>query len=543
MRKFIKKIVRSNITRKFSLGRDIVESVFNIELSKLPDIANQNDIVNFSKSALDGVLRLPKVNESLNISDNDWQLKKITTSKNTALLWHQSLYHVTCLCKYSIQTNDIRYLNKAVEVFMSWFTWSLGNYKLAFGYTSLMDHAVSNRAISICWLNNAIVKLNFNISDEIKRTIIESLLLHVEWLCNDKYYFKNNHGVMSDRAILLISAKFRAYYNTSLWENKALQRLKYMLLKTFDKDGVCTENSPGYHIFNVRLYEKIVELIKIYEFKNCKVEEFEEIISKAKKASEFMIREDGFTSNVGDSEVTYYKDVPNTYGVVCYEESGFAIIKQKNQYLSLKCGGRSLSHKHLDETSITFRYAGKDIIVDGGNFNYDANDIRRQNSLSYLSHSGFFSKDFDKMVPRNFSVRDFVNKTSLKLIDNNEKKITFRAINNLLDDVNIIRDVSFIYPNKLIIVDEGSSSCCKVWIQKFMLHPKTIIVSREESLVRCCIEGIYFTIRQHCVTDYEIVVNQALYVEKFMSGENCLSIDFIASSKIVELRTVITVEN
>ena len=73
-----------------------------------------------------------------------------------------------------------------------------------------------------------------------------------------------------------------------------------------------------------------------------------------------------------------------------YKNAGWVIIKNDNKYISFKSGMSSEAHKHVDDNSLLFRFAGRDILIDSGMYNYDRDDPIRQYCESARGHSSLY---------------------------------------------------------------------------------------------------------------------------------------------------------
>lgn len=195
----------------------------------------------------------------------------------------------------------------------------------------------------------------------------------------------NNHAVMSLMAVL----NFIAYFGETdkLKWSRVLSRLKFILEVIFDKDGYANENTVGYHVFNVKLIQELYHFLLENNLES--IGWLSELVAKSEELSRALVWQNGEVPPIGDSHVYDAKILPINKSVFL-PESGFAVIKNDSFYLSLICGFRHISHKHVDDTSFTWRVNGVDYITDGGLYNYNQKDRRRAHLLSSKSHSGFF---------------------------------------------------------------------------------------------------------------------------------------------------------
>jgi hypothetical protein len=115
--------------------------------------------------------------------------------------------------------------------------------------------------------------------------------------------------------------------------------------------------------------------------------------------------QDGSIPPLGDSAVYRTKTVSRNKPR-CFFESGFAVIKNDDLYLSILCGAPTETHKQVDDSSITLRFMNRDILIDGGSYTFDRTDPYRRCVASSLGHSGLFLKEFDGLLRREY-LREF----------------------------------------------------------------------------------------------------------------------------------------
>ena len=120
-------------------------------------------------------------------------------------------------------------------------------------------------------------------------------------------------------------------------------------------DGLCNENTIGYHDFNLSFIEGWSSFANITGLSETLVSVLEETILRATSALEFCVWQDGSIPPLGDSAVYRTKTVSRNKSR-CFYESGFAVVKNDDLYLSILCGAPTETHKQVDDLSITLRF-------------------------------------------------------------------------------------------------------------------------------------------------------------------------------------------
>lgn len=531
---------KSHAAIKIKLSTKInYKKIFDFKVDVIFDFLPGRDYIYNAEMALKNLFVLPYISDKIDFSHGyDFSLTNVNLhAKNSVYLWLHSLPYIYDLCLAWEKNYNIEYLKKAVEVFNIWYEWinrDKANKKFAY----IDEHCVANRSIVFCKLIQTIHDSSnqFNLEYPV---IIDLLLEHAEWLYQDEHYIYNNHGTMMDRALLLIAVKFseeKIFFNK--YQNKAFDRLTQMMTNSFGEDGINTENSPGYHIMNINLFESIIKFAKYYNLDKEYIENCSVILDKAREVTPFLLRNDKTTPPIGDTEVAQYLFVPEKFGVACFKSGGMAVVKTKDVYFSLKCGGSSFIHKHIDDTSITFRYLDEDIFIDGGFYNYDINDKIRRYFTSCFAHSGLFTSDFELLLFKNYTVEQLKFLAGIDFCDETPELVQIRCHNNLISNVCLMREIFLIYPNLLLIFDQASCLEEKDIFQHFLIHPNANI--HVQGMTINGRQGkVDFSIKQFIKNEYQLQILNRWYSEKFMDKQDCKLIRFKATARQASFLTVI----
>jgi hypothetical protein len=347
-----------------------------------------------AESALSGTILLANKSRVPVGEGIHWRTTFPINDDTSRLYLHSLLYVSELLYAYRSTKND-RFLTKVLDILRSWldFYQDQDNRRYLESLKSA-DHSTCMRTHVL--IDVIQVDIESRILDrDLAARVVTALYHHALWLEDDSYYGRYNHGVMMDIALLMASLQFSAVEPSRRWKQKATSRLADTLKVAFTEEGINVENTPGYHNFNIKLYESALDLLDHYGISSPYTEMARPIMAKANLALRHMVRQDGVILPIGDSSFIRHPTVEPINEPISYPGSGYAFIKDKDLYLSLKCGFSGLNHKHVDDSSITLTYNGWEVLVDGGSYTYDLENEYRRYLESCLGHSGFF---FEQLV-------------------------------------------------------------------------------------------------------------------------------------------------
>ncbi|MDP5131424.1 MAG: heparinase II/III family protein [Paraglaciecola sp.] len=499
-----------------------------------------------AEKVMQGSFIFPYVGE-LDVSKNNeinWQ-PVFEDNRASKELWFYSFVFLDYLIKAYVITNHDSFWEKAVEFYFSYQNWKTAtaesNVKLFND-----EHAVTNRSLVFSqFLHVATKKSDARLYEQLGN----DLKSHADWLMQDEHYVYNNHGVMMDRALLNAYTQLRELSNSmiisvspsELWLEKALFRLNMMIEKTFDSKGCCTENSPSYHMLNLSLFGAIDSFLRKNNVENAS---FNSKLKLALDAANFMIHEDGTLPLIGDSENKASVYVPDSlhkgkYGVGFFPESGFSIVKEKDFFLTFKCGGSSFSHRHIDDTSITLRVGGLDFICDGGMYNYDNSNELRRYFISHNAHSGFFPASASTVLFKDFETANDLANTTKFASDNYSILIegeSFYNSNTAFTRKLRVEKKSTLSYGDISITDSFESPESEKWIVQFLLHPK-VEVSKSGNGFMLRRDHISVFISFCIESAHEIKVESAFYSPSYLLSEKTSILKVTGESKKLRMMT------
>ncbi|KIH71441.1 hypothetical protein SN16_01795 [Salinicoccus roseus] len=407
-----------------------------------------------------------KLDEVAFESEIDWNYKH-PHSHNTYQLYMHTLNIVGNLTASYLDTNDENYIEKAHSIIISWVNTEDNQY-IANINSSWKDHSVSSRI-----KNLILYQLSAPESLKMSKAVFNAQLKsHGDFLSDRKNYSENNHGMMSDEALLLLSYFMDDEKIGDRFKELAVLRMERMVYKLFSSMSMNLENSPEYHKVTQVLSAKFIDLTKIIgvDFDSrCK-----EIIIKSEYINSLIIQPDKTYPLIGDTGYRKLK-INKVYDNLIDYQAGLAIINTRTEaeadssWLSFKSGYVSTSHKHLDDLSINYVHNGESILVDSGKYNYDGRDPMKQYMKSPSAHSTIFLKDGE------YSLNNAVDDAKcmrLKFVQETKEYVHLAGINHLYDKMKIWRDIIYFESRGMIIIDRYITDSSKVMSQNFNYHEK-----------------------------------------------------------------------
>lgn len=220
----------------------------------------------------------------------------------------------------------------------------------------------------------------------------------LSWLCEPCNYRANNHGLMASIALLSWHVAVERPAGEHAVRDIATQRILDLARTAFDEDGMCNENTVGYHNFNIRCYDDVLAMDAAEHLDPAFAAELKPLLETAESALALCILPDQTVPTLGDSARVSLSRPASRNGLGDFSRSGLAVVKDDRRYVSLVCGSRSEIHKHQDDSSLTLWHKNRPVLVDAGSYLYDRTDPYRRSMESSLGHSGFFVSEIDGVL-------------------------------------------------------------------------------------------------------------------------------------------------
>jgi Heparinase II/III-like protein len=385
------------------------------------------------------------------------------------------------------QGNEDRALQFAVVALRSFLDYSSEfGHKSSIGRIPSADHSAAIRVrVLIKFIQ--VMRERPDVDHALLIKVCDSLKFWSDWLSKPKHYSKNNHGLMGSIALLHSAVQFGATTHASTYLAVATNRIFELGKSSFDREGLCNENTIGYHNFNLKLYRGLVVFCKHYGLSETLVNFLEGTILRATRALEFCVWQDGSIPPLGDSAVYRTKTVSRNKPR-CFFESGFAVVKNDALYLSIMCGAPTETHKQVDDSSITLRFMNRDILIDGGSYTFDRTDPYRRCVASSLGHSGVFLKDFDGLLRREYLRKFGPVSGHIERFEESDQGIRVKCLYSVRGGRAVfIRNIFVCWPDEVAIVDSvevSDAAFSPETVQRFLFGPTLgVRLERRDKLI------------------------------------------------------------
>ena len=423
----------------------------------------------------------------------DWNYQH-NKNKNSYQLYLHALHSLSYLTNAFEETGDLRYLEKGKQILTSWRKYEATNPENMFLW---YDHSVANRTQTLIYYY-LIAKDYVYLEENEYRKLLER---HAEYLMEDENYRKNNHGIMMDKALIMLGIVFDVD-DSKGYTQKGLQRLRDCFHHSFSYKGVHLENSPEYHAFVHKM------LLSIEQYLNENGLSLGESVIAGFELIDgyyrYITKPDGKFPMIGDTKDMKSPKPEKKYDAFCDQIAGIVIFQSENledasksTWMSFVCGFGTLTHKHFDDLSFTLAYKGKDIFIDSGKYGYGSSPERKY-LRSPLAHSIITVANQHK-YSQDEEGKEGDDEISITTFTDNKVYSHVKGINNAYKNVKIERSIFFFKPDLFVIVDKALSTNDKkhTFLQNFNLDPHIIVESISDKVVELLSEQDKIIVEQN----------------------------------------------
>lgn len=487
-----------------------------ISHSKNSDKALENEFVFFGK--FDPV----KFNYNIN-----WNYKH-SHARATYQVYLHCLHMVRYLTNSYLVKKEEKYLDKAKSIIEEWLN-SKENQSFDTKNSAWKDHSAASRMKNIVYFQTNVPE-KFKLESSIFENAIKK---HCEFLAMKEYYSENNHGMMSDEALLFLSNFINDKDSTVKFQEKAILRMERIIYKLFSSRSYNLENSPEYHRLTQNLSSRFIRLVDMMDLEfdaTCR-----KIIEKSFLNNRKIVKPDLTYPLIGDTGLNTASFEKSYDNFIDYQ-AGLAIINTKNTkdlskstWFSFKSGYLLTSHKHHDDLSINYYYEGEDILIDSGKYTYDRRNPKRTFISSPQGHSTIYK------MHNKYNLTDVVydiEKMRINFVYENDEYIHLAGINHLFENIKIFRDIIYFEEYGFIVIDRYNSNERQFMGQNYNLHPDIEVSSEgnNEFLLKTK-NGKLLRLQEHTertLNKYYTIEdeNRGFYSEKFNILLNTHQIEF-----------------
>lgn len=399
----------------------------------------------------------------------DWDYEH-TSSANTYSLYMQCLNAMSLLCDAYHETDEKLFLYKAYEILLDWY--SFMKTRETYNKYVWVDHTAANRVLNIIYFyfsSNDVIELE-------EKIIYDLLVEHGDFLMEDGNYTENNHGIMTDRSLIMLSVFLHKHSSAQEWFDKGKYRLKNAFYRDFSYQGVHLENSPAYHALTKRMFQKVVDFLGNFNlFLDPMIEAG---IKRSDEYLKYIYRPNKKLPIIGDTQQSTSGSINKSFKSFFDPHAGISILQDKGQtaaqstWLAFICGYSSKTHKHRDDLSTSLYYNGMDVLVDSGRYNYDKNNKIRQYLVSPEAHSTITVKDKDYSVTSADKNLDLIRMTGFYTNDTYD---IVKGIHHAYKGVKLTRTVVLLKPDIVLYIDQVKSNQQEHFRQVFNLAPNVAV--------------------------------------------------------------------
>ena len=396
----------------------------------------------------------------------DWNYNH-SNSPNTYLLYLHSLRMIIFLCNAYVESEDKEYLYKAHEILTDWKKFESKRKNKQNKYL-WYDHSVAARTITLIYfysVADGIIKIN-------KTDLVNLLYRHGQFLSEPNHYIENNHGIMMDRALLVLSIFLSESFDSKKWFDLAIERLNSALVRDFSKKYVHLENSPSYHNMTRRIYLGVKKILNEFGIEGNGGFQIE--LAGMNDYLGYIIKPDNFFPLIGDTTKGKLRGIKKKKGFFIDIEAGITVMQKGDFWLSFIAGYKKVTHKHKDDLSFTL-FKGEDIFVDSGPYNYQKNDPIRSYFTSSEAHSTIhipnksYTLSNDNKEQEKIRIRRYRSTDEYDFVSGINKKYEgislIRNIYYLKDDENVIL-IDRVLSNEDITVEQIFNLAPNVEVRK-----------------------------------------------------------------------------
>lgn len=402
------------------------------------------------------------------------------------VLYNQSLRPVSFLCNAYEETGDPVYLEKAKAMVSDWIeNHDPNNPEMWY------VQRTSSRMLNFTYLLE-MLKIEGDDDEEFYQSVVNTFPDHAEVLMDDDGYRWSNHGIMQDRALIQMALLHPDVEGSEEWLQKGLSRLNQRLDsdKYISSEGVNKEHAPNYHYLVLLMLYETQQLLEYHGHTLDHLDKLEQM----KEHLAYVLKPEGKYPIISDSTNDVHMDVEDDFEneylkyvltqgeegekpeqvSMVYEDAGVAIFRDEwktgnnfkdSTYFYFHAGFHNMTHKHADDLSFVLYALGEDIFVNSGKYSYKDPGMRDY-FISSLSKNTVSVNGKSYELNEEDATGGFITDWSA-----GDEYDWVRGQHDLYGHTTITRDVVFIKPNVIIIVDRMDSDKKNTYQQVFNIAP------------------------------------------------------------------------
>ncbi|MFZ5548501.1 MAG: heparinase II/III family protein [Pseudomonadota bacterium] len=332
----------------------------------------------------------------------EWQL----SDRNAEFAMHAWRF-LNPIWKQPEDSSGLEHLGEALSLMRIWSQYAASGGKAA---SLWYDMAVGIRAIHLSLVISLVRALGLH--DEPAFVFLGDLArAHLANLRDPKTTARANHGMWQ-----MMGLKYLAKAQDGVEDAYADKAMRGLVDAAFDVNGVNTENSPFYHLYNLQLLRRIPRPLF-----SAMAAHLESIETRGRQVTEWLTAPDGSFYRFGDTEgkgvpMRRLVDAVSTEGGVAFKDlssSGYALVRgdpanpeTRGFGFAMHVPASSRAHAHADHLSFILYHRGRELFADSGKYIYERGDWRDY-FVSDCAHStvGLVG---EVMLPKHVALQDGV---------------------------------------------------------------------------------------------------------------------------------------
>ncbi|WP_271399350.1 heparinase II/III domain-containing protein [Salinicoccus roseus] len=439
----------------------------------------------YADELLEGRYRLhPNVGVLVFEDGIEWSFQTEKNPRTTQIYLH-SMNYLNYLVYAHNETGEGKYLEKGKEILSHWHEHHAGmekretNNNLAWN-----EHAVSSRAINALWL-----KAHAPDTLEADGQFTSFIKHHLEFLTDNANYTENNHGIMMDKAVLIIALFLADAEEKKPYITIAKKRLEKVLMRDFSYRHVHLENSPEYHRIVVKWFAELAKILKEMDAGFHRT--YYNKIKRAKDYLGYVIDYNHQLPLLGDTGIVNVS-VDKVHDDFFDAEAGIGIFNDETKCSTLlfSAGFQNNTHKHQDDLSLIFSVNKESILADSGKYSYAKDDPFRTHLTSPAAHTTLRveGEDYPLDILGDIRLTNYHTSSRYKYVSGEH---------HMYEGTALKRHVILIDGDKLIIVDDALSEKPKNFIQNFVLDDSVEVEQVNRDMMKLSTPDNTYILKSH----------------------------------------------
>jgi hypothetical protein len=186
-------------------------------------------------------------------------------------------------------------------------------------------------------------------------------------------YMVHNHGVWADLGV----ARAADLLGRQDWAARSIDRLLADATKPWTPAGTSIEQSSSYHLFNVALWGRVVDMLTAHGVAAASVARVRDLVTRASRVTPWLTEPDGRLVVLGDSEASAGVPAPRRTTRTFRDDRAGLIVgrwswtERATTYYTIRYGPPRIAHGQQERAGITWSPKGLRVLVGPGKAPFD----------------------------------------------------------------------------------------------------------------------------------------------------------------------------